>query len=124
MLCQSGGFLGLFADAHLAATELEGGPPVPVMLESASALERLLAPGSLRDVLAPPGGAAAAEPLLRRLRDALREGADIESRPHGEAVRAALRAASTLLPGEYATLYAGWTDPNGCLLYTSPSPRD
>ena len=91
MLAQSGGFLGLFADPHLAATELEGGDPIPVMRQTADALDRFAAPGSeLHDVLAPPG--VGAEALLRRFSAALRAGADIEDLPLDRAVHAALQA--------------------------------
>jgi hypothetical protein len=112
MLAQSGGFLGLFADPHLAATELEGGDPIPVMRQTADALDRFAAPGSeLHDVLAPPGGGA--EALLRRFSASLRAGADIEGLPLDGAVQAALQRVSGLAVGDYAALYAVWSNPDG-----------
>lgn len=112
MLAQSGGFLGLFADPHLAATELEGGDPIPVMRQTADALDRFAAPESkLHAVLAPPNGGA--EALLRRFSAALRAGSDIEDLPLDRAVKAALQSVSSLRVGDYATLCAGWTIPDG-----------
>ncbi len=118
-LVRCGAFAGLFGDAHLADTELEGGFIAPALVGVADALERIRRDAQLCELLAAPAALPAPARLAEAV-DALRGAADIAAHfvAGGEeaAVSCALRLIGSLTAtelGAYCILPGGWSHPSG-----------
>ena len=132
LLVRTGGFAGLFGDAHLGSTELEGGDVAPVLLGVARRLGDMATAwrsrGSLLDLcfgdgvgglIAGEGARAAAAAQLAALGEELTvaanvlEGAQAGGNRLENAVRNALARLSRLEVGAFAVLPGGWSHANG-----------